>query len=163
MSFAKLCAGVGAAAVTLAAFGQPSLAERPRPTDAVRIAAVRMQLVYENSGRLSRDITPPSNFALWNTGAGEGDAAEPANQAMVSVVLAGRGMERLQHTPLHLTVRGPQGRVLVSRTFNDVFMTGGRVVRSVMVQNIACAGRVTIEARLGAQRRTSAVNFECGE
>ena len=159
MNWVNLGARLGVAAFAAALALQPAAAEPA--THGVRIAAIRMQLVYD-AGGLSPDITPPSHFALWNTGAGEGDATGPAQDALVSVVLAGQGMENLNHAPLRITVRS-HGRVLASHTYSDVFMTGPRVVKTVLVRNIACAGHVTVEATLGAQRRTTAVNFECGE
>jgi hypothetical protein len=161
MTWINLGARLGVAAFAAALAIQPAAAEPASATHGVRIAAIRMQLVYD-AGGLSRDITPPATFALWNTGAGEGDAAGPAQEALVSVVLAGQGMENLHGAPLRITVRS-HGRVLASHTYDDVFMTGPRVVKTVLVRNIACAGHVTIEATLGAQRRATAVNFDCGE
>jgi hypothetical protein len=54
------------------------------------IGAIRAQLWYPNTGRLSKDILSDKNFVLWNTIIGEGDAEEPSLHTLVTVEIIGR-------------------------------------------------------------------------
>jgi hypothetical protein len=128
-----------------------------------RIERIRAQLLLERTGGLSRDITPPADVTLFNTIIGEGDAGEPANDMLVSVTLASPRAEANLTRPLIVTVRGRGGRVLAQRRFEGILVTGRRAVRFMQVNDVGCAGPVTIEAVYGAQRRTARLNFACGE
>ncbi|HEX9963625.1 MAG TPA: hypothetical protein VGB04_01425 [Allosphingosinicella sp.] len=47
-------------------------------------------LFYENTGRLSKDISPPVEFTGWNTVIGEGSAEDAADDLLVTVEVRGR-------------------------------------------------------------------------
>jgi hypothetical protein len=131
------------------------------PQDVVRIEHIAVRLVYERTGAFSADIAPPAEFSLWNTVIGGGEAAEPASDILVQVSL--RAPEETNaNRPLVVTVRGPQG-VIATRTFAGVFLGGGRAVRSLIVHDVTCRGRVTIEARYGTRRQATTIPFNCGE
>lgn len=132
-------------------------------TEPVRLERIRVQLLLETTGELSPNVAPPSRATLWNTGIGEGDAGQPASDALVWVTLRSASPQALPARPLVVTVRGRGGRVLARRSFDGVFISGGHASRALLVPEISCAGPVTIEAVYGAQRLTSTVDFACGE
>lgn len=134
---------------------------RPSPSP-VHLEPIRVQLVYEQTGALSRNIAPPVEFALWNTGAGEGDAGQPASDALVSIPVTTTG-DGFHVPPLIVSVTNARGRVLASRTFRYFMFNNGRSVKTVQIPDVACAGQVTIVAVMGAQRRTAHLDFACGE
>ena len=134
-----------------------------QPAPQIRLDSLRVQLLYETSGTLSPNIAPPATFTLFNSTIGEGDAREPASDVLISVVVTSSAAQANLTRPVALTVRGRGGRVLARRSFDGVFVTSRRAVRSLLAQDITCAGPVTIEATYGTQRKTATLNFLCGE
>ena len=128
-----------------------------------QIRDIRAQLMLERTGTLSRDITAPPRFTLFNTVIGEGDAGEPANDMLVTVTMTSSRDEENANRPLVVTVRGRGGRVLAQRSYGGMLFTGGRSVHFLQVRDISCAGDVTIEAVYGGQRRSERLSFSCGE
>ena len=68
-----------------------ALAAPAAAADRITVEAIQVRLLYEKTGKLSKDIAPPAEFAGHNTIIGEGDAEEPANDVLVTVVLAAPG------------------------------------------------------------------------
>ena len=152
------CSGVLAAALlTLAA---PAAAQ---PAPQLKLESITARLLYTSSGALSDNIAPPAEFTLFNTVIGEGDAAEPANDVLVSAIVTSRDAQANGTEPLTLVVRDEGGKVLARRVFDSIFVDGARSVSSVLVQDVACVGPVTIEATMGRQRLTTSLDFACGE
>lgn len=136
--------------------------------DPITLGPVRVQLFYEYSGKLSPDIAPPARFDLWNVGAGEGSAAEPASDALVTVALRMKPSDTAVFTgpPVTLTARNAAGKTIATRTFAKGMIlvpTTGVSYARLWLSGVQCAGRVMIEARYGAQTRRAALNFACGE
>lgn len=128
-----------------------------------RLGEIRMQLVYTESGRLSRDISPPNAFTGWNTVIGEGDAGQPANDMQVSVELRTDGPRNVR-TPVTLTARRAGGRTIATRTFNNTLTSAdGRAVLSLRLADIGCAGRIRVTATMGRQSRSEEIELDCGE
>jgi hypothetical protein len=136
------------------------------PAQAAEVGKIRIHLVYEETGRLSRDIAPPAEFTGWNTVIGEGSAEEAANDALVLVeVRAARGEESIAQ-PLSIVVRNAKGKVLGQRRIPgpDLLLSdGGRVWKPLWLSNVGCAGTVKVTATLGRSARTSSVALDCGE
>ena len=151
---------IATAAVLAVLVGSAATAQAPAP---IKLERIRVQLIYETTGTLSPDITPPADFSLWNTIIGEGSAAEPASDILVGVELSTTDEQANATVPLKVVVRGEGGKVLATRTFDGVFMDKGRVVRSLLVPNATCAGPVVIEASFGAQKLRTPMDFACGE
>ena len=128
---------------------------------------VRIQLYYKTSGTLSGNVAPPAHADFWNTGAGEGDAKEPAEDMIVSVPIrmpAGSDMGVNSEVPLTIAVRNAKGKVLASRTFTFISIPYKDPVWSPLwVSDIACASKLTATANWGKQRKAAAVTFSCGE
>jgi hypothetical protein len=135
----------------------------------VSVGKIRVQLFYELSGTLSRDIAPPAKFDLWNVGAGEGSADEPAEDVLITVPLSlpkGTDMAAFAPDPLTISVRNQAGKLLAERRFaRDSILVPytGQSYARLWVNNLQCAGRITITARYGAVVRTVRLNFDCGE
>lgn len=131
------------------------------------LGKIRLQLYYKTSGTLSADIAPPGRVSLWNTGAGEGGAKEPAEDLLVSVPIQlppGRDTGENSELPLTISVRTKAGKLLASRTFSYVSIPYKDPVWSPLwVSGIQCAGPIVATATWGTQRRTAAISLDCGE
>jgi hypothetical protein len=84
------------------------------------LGAIRAQLWYPNTGRLSKDVLADKGFVLYNTIIGEGDAEEPSLHTLVTVEVIGRpgedSAEREVEVVCELTRKfGKRPRVLASR------------------------------------------------
>ena len=124
--------------------------------------SVEARLLYERSGKLSKNILPPAKFEGHNIIIGEGDAEEPANDILITVGLAADGDEATTTVPLTIKITA-RGKVLAQRTVKAVLLTKGRAYRSVLVQDGTCAGEMVVEATLGTQKKTAKVILACGE
>ena len=139
------------------------LAMQPAAAGEAQLGDIRMQLVYTESGRLSRDISPPNAFTGWNTVIGEGDAGQPANDMEVSVELRTNGRQNVR-TPVTLAARRAGGRTIATRTFSDTLTSGeGRAVLSLRLADVGCAGLIRVTATFGRQRRSEEIELNCGE
>jgi hypothetical protein len=136
------------------------LAAAQAPAAAPAVGKIRMQLFYEDSGRLSRDIAPPADFSGWNTVIGEGSAEEAANDLLVTVEVVGDP----GNAPLSVVVRGAKGKVLAQRRHADLLgSTDGRTWKALWVTDVGCAGRVEVTATIGRSTRKTAIDLDCGE
>jgi hypothetical protein len=131
------------------------------------LGSIRLQLYYKTTGTLSADIAPPRRVSLWNTGAGEGDAKEPADDLLVSVPIRmppGRDIGENSDVPLTISVRTRSGRLLASRTFSFVAIPYRDPVWSPLwVSGVQCAGPIVATATWGKQRHSATISFDCGE
>jgi hypothetical protein len=135
----------------------------PAAAPAPRVGAFRMQLYYENSGRLSKDISPPVEFSGWNTIIGEGSAEEAANDLLVSVELRGPPGETIEQ-PLTLVARGEKGKILAQRRFDNLLTTvEGRTWKALWLNDVGCAGHIEVTATIGKSTRKSQISLDCGE
>lgn len=153
--------GLATAAVLLAGAATVD----PPPPQAV-IESVRAQLFYELSGTLSGNIaSPPSRFSGWNTVIGEGDAKEAAQDLLVTVRLKSNGADGfLTEAPLVITARNGAGKLLGSRSITGILVPyEGSVATALWINNATCAGKLTIEAKLGKEVKRATVALDCGE
>jgi hypothetical protein len=153
-----------ACAVAVAAFG---LTARPTSSavtqSSIQIEQIRVQFLYETSGTLSEDVKTSRGFSIWNTVIGEGNAAEPAADVLVSAVLSSGNLEETAQQPLTLTVKTAAGKIIAQRTFRHILTEHGRVVKSLLLPEATCAGKLDIEADFGSQRKVESVSLDCGE
>ena len=147
-----------AAGITLLASGGSSHAQ-----SLGQLANPSVRLWYEGTGRLSDNIAPPRDFALWNAIIGEGTAEENANDALFTVEIHANGEQNIA-TPLTMTATNSKGKILGQRIFSG-FLTShdGKVVAPLWIRNVGCAGRVNFSARFGRQKESVTLNFDCGE
>ncbi|HEX9947851.1 MAG TPA: hypothetical protein VGA98_09955 [Allosphingosinicella sp.] len=145
----------------IAAFLAAMLAA-PSAPPAPTVGAFRMQLFYQDSGRLSKDISPPVDFTGWNTIIGEGSAEEAATDLLVTVEVRGAPGEYFQQ-PLTLVARA-KGKILAQRRFDTLLTSGqGRTWKALWLADVGCAGRIEVTATIGRSTRKSAINLDCGE
>jgi len=131
------------------------------PAPAPSVGAIRIQLFYEGTGRLSRDIAPPVDFAGWNTVIGEGSAEEAANDLLVTVEVRGPPGEDVGQ--LSLVARSGR-KVIAQRRFDHLSTTvQGRTWKALWLNDVGCAGRIEIVATIGRATKTSAISLDCGE
>ncbi|MFS0736137.1 hypothetical protein ABC347_03720 [Sphingomonas sp. 1P06PA] len=132
-----------------------------------KLGPIRLQLYYKASGTLSADVAPPAKMSFWNTGAGEGDVKEPAEDLLVSVPIQmppGRDIGANSDLPLTISVRTRAGKLLATRTFEFVAIPYSEPVWSPLwVNDIQCAGPIVATASWGAQRQSAAISLDCGE
>jgi hypothetical protein len=140
----------GAALLSVAASQAPSLTD------------IQMHLFYEESGRLSPDLTQQPDFAGWNTIIGEGSAEEPANDLLIVVELKTTG-EKFVRTPLRVSVTA-KGKTLASRQYRTFLIPkAGRVYLPLWVRDAGCAGDIKADVRFGSQHRSESLSLQCGE
>jgi hypothetical protein len=135
----------------------------PPPPATGELGDIRMHLFYKETGRLSRDISPPAEFVGWNTIIGEGDAEETADDLLVVVGLHALGQQNLE-TPLTIEVRNGAGRVIGRREIVGTLTSDdGRAFHPLLLQDVGCEGRVRVTATFGAQSRSEEIALNCGE
>jgi hypothetical protein len=149
-----------ATALFLACAAAPALAATPPP---VAIAHIGAQLLYSNSGALSRDIAPLATFSGWNTVIGEGDAKGSATDVLVTVTLTTPSDELNVDSPLILSARSAAGKVLAQRKISNILIDNGKAFEFLLLPDATCAGKVTITATLGQQTHSAALALDCGE
>lgn len=142
------------------------LAAPASAADGVTLGKLTAQLYYKNSGTLSRDVlnrNPPVSF--WNTGAGEGDAQEPAEDMVVSVTLANAGDDGvfLDET-LELWVTNSKGKEIARRNFKGILVPyQGKVSNPLWLQDIQCAGLLVMHAKFRGKETKAQISLDCGE
>ncbi len=135
----------------------------------VAVDDVRIQIFGERSGSFSENLVG-SRKVLKNTVRGEGDAGEPAEQVLVTLVFTGpknsRSSDKIARDLASVTVTqsaktGP--RTLLKRAYGGFqFGESGRYHKAFMLDNATCAP-LEVEVRLGRSRRTVKVDFTCDD
>ena len=150
-------------ALTLLAVASAAAPAQPRePSDReFRVTDIQARLLYEHDGSLSGDITADPNFTGFNTMIGEGSAAGPAADMIITAVISGPGEHNLT-TPLVITARDERGRVIGTRRIGNI-LTGRRTYRSMVLYDSTCAGTIRLTAQLGASVRNESISLDCGE
>lgn len=154
----------------LAALAVPASLPAGTPaTPQLKIAAIEARLFYGYSGKLSDDLLKRDPvFSGWNTVIGEGSAGEPADDMLVSIKLEplakvtnGEGV--FSDQPVVVTATAG-GKVVAKRTFTGTLTdTRGIAWKGLYLRDIGCAGKLTIEAVAGKQRKVATLQFDCGE
>lgn len=135
----------------------------------VGVAEIRAQLFLEQSGGLSKNLVG-SDAALHNTIIGGGDAGEPANSVLVTLVFTGPKNLRSSDTNARefatVTVRQKLragDKLLLRRSFRGLlFGEEGRVQKPLLLHDVTCAP-LEIEARAGGASKIARIDFHCGE
>lgn len=130
------------------------------------IAEIRAHLFYEYSGALSENILDPAReqeFVGWNAIIAGGDAREPTDNLLVDVVIRTEGHQYLDEE-LEVRVTDADGNELASRTFHGLLTSDEGTVHSpVWVEDVGCAGTVTIHASFRNRLQQAELHFLCGE
>jgi hypothetical protein len=131
------------------------------------ITAVRAQLFYDGTGKLSDDVLTMKDLSLWNTIIGEGSAGGASNATLITVEVSGRNVE-VGAVAVEIVATGKKRRVL-GRTRMEVALYDAKTKfhAPLMLTNTGCE-EITITARLvgkGAPKTpaTRVIPFQCGE
>lgn len=135
----------------------------------VAIEDIRMQLFHERTGTFSENIVG-SRKTFMNTPKGEGDAAEPAEQVLVTLVFSGprnsRSSDRIARDLANVSVSQDARtgrRTLLQRAYGGfLFGENGRYHKAFMLDSATCAP-LEVDVRVGRSRRTAKVDFRCAE
>jgi hypothetical protein len=135
---------------------------------AIKLQPVRARLFYKETGRLSDDILPMRDGAWHNTIIGEGSAEEYADDLLVTVEIKSEGYGDDAHTnasALEITATNRSGKVLGRRKFDSVLTSEryGRATSAMWLNDVTCAGEITIMARYERQVQSAKVVMRCGE
>lgn len=133
----------------------------------VAIDDIRLQLFKERSGSLSDNIAgSKKNFV--NTPSGGGDAGEPAEAILVTLVVTGpknsKSSDKVARDLASITVTqtaktGP--RVLLKRAYGGFqFGADGKSHKAFLLENATCAP-LEVDVRLGRSRKTVSIPFSC--
>ncbi len=127
------------------------------------LGEIRMHLFYEETGRLSDDISPPRDFSAWNTVSGGGEAEEPANDLLIVAELRTEGQQSVR-SPLRVTARNAGGRLLGERRFVEMFTSeAGRVYLPLWIRDAGCAGIINVTATFRDRTSRESLTLNCGE
>lgn len=139
------------------------LPSQARAAEAVQVEDIRVQLFYEDSGQLSKDLTKKKDLALWNTIIGEGDSGGPARSFLASIVLRAKPNASVKGEAV-VTVTDDKKKVRVmERRFSQLnFEKNGLLVKPVLVENRTCSP-TSITVSVGKSTKSVALPFECGE
>ncbi|HRJ69396.1 MAG TPA: hypothetical protein PK812_07285 [Beijerinckiaceae bacterium] len=156
-----------AAATLLALASAPVAAQQAG--QGITVQDVKVQLFLERTGTLSENLVG-SKKALFNTPIGAGDAGEPAEAVLVTLVFQGpknsRASDKLARdlAAIKVTQTAKTGpKILMNRAFAGLlFGESGIVHKAVMLENATCAP-LEIEARVGRSRKAVKIDFQCGE
>jgi hypothetical protein len=133
------------------------------------IKDLQAQLYLERSGKFSGNIVGTGkNFH--NTVIGEGDAGEPADSVMVTIVFEGTKNTRASDkvasalAQVKISQTGKQGKkILLNKAYGGMlFGENGLAHKAILVDNATCAP-LEIEAKIGRSSKTATINFSCGE
>ncbi len=135
----------------------------------VAVTDIRAQLFLERSGKLSDNLVG-ANKALHNTVIGEGDAGEPADAVLVTLVFSGarnsKSSDKIARDLASITVKQQAKtgeKILLRRVYGGfLFGESGRIHKAFLLDNATCAP-LEIEVKVGKSARTAKLDFSCGE
>jgi hypothetical protein len=120
------------------------------------LGEIRMHLFENATGRLSDDISPPSDFTGWNTTLRADDLV-----VVAEVVTTG---EQFISRPLTIVARRRGGRLLGQRSFRAILTSHeGHAFLPLWLSDVTCAGEVEITVTYGREIRRETLSLECGE
>lgn len=157
--------------MSLAALIVALLAAQSSPTSTVELGDIEVRLFYKETGRLSEDILGrKKEFTFHNTIIGAGDAEESADDILVTVEMnAGKfGTPEDNHqfidSPVEIVARDRTGKVLGRRVHQTVLTSNEGVEHKVLwLNDVTCAGEVTITATFAGKSKTARLEMGCGE
>jgi len=132
----------------------------------LRLGDIRAQLYYSWTGKLSDNVLRGNQpYSGWNTCIEDG----APNDVLVSVpvivaVRPGQDGQISTTIPVSLIARSGS-KILAQRTVSHVFTSKqGNAYVALWLRDVTCGvGTVTIEARMGNQRKAASLEFDGGE
>jgi len=134
-----------------------ALAAQSRPTAPAELGDIRMFLLWHATGQLSEDVSPPSNFAGWNT-------TTRADDLLITAEVRTNGEQFFDRPELRIVARGARGRILGQRSFRGILTSdAGRAYLPLWLNDVTCAGDIQVTVTYGRQTRTETIALHCGE
>lgn len=141
------------------------------PPQSITLGDIQVRLFYKGTGRLSEDVlSRKQEFVFHNTIIGEGDAEESADDLLISVPMSagkfGTADDNHKYTdsPVEIVARDVEGKVLGRRMYKGVLTSyEGTEHKVLWLNDVTCAGRVTITARYARTTKTANLVMGCGE
>lgn len=136
---------------------------------AITIKDLQAQLFLEKSGKFSGNVIG-SGKNFHNTVIGEGDAGEPADAVLITIVFEGTKNTRASDkvasalAQIKISQAGKQGKkILLNKAYGGMlFGDNGLAHKAIMVDNATCAP-LEIEAKIGKSSKSATIEFNCGE
>lgn len=133
----------------------------------ISVQDVKVQLFLERSGTLSESIVG-SKKKFFNTVIGQGDAGEPADAVMVTLVFQGtkntKGSDKLARDLAQVKVTQTTkagNRILLNRVYGGfLFGESGLAHKAFILDNATCAP-LEVEAKIGKTRKLVKIDFDC--
>jgi hypothetical protein len=134
-----------------------------------KLGAIRAQLFYHQSGRLSPDVLSTPGFMLYNIIIGEGSAEEPSLHTLVTVEVVGKpgddSLSRTVEVVCEWSLRGKKQTVTASEDPQRLGTSGKWIVPVWLKNHPGVPVKVT--ARLKGQgsilTKTATINYQTGE
>jgi hypothetical protein len=135
----------------------------------VAVDDIKIQLFLERSGTLSENIVG-SKKTYANTPLGEGDAGEPADAVVVTLIFSGAknavSSDKIARDVASITVTqaaktGP--KILLRRAYGGFrFGESGKIHKAFTLDNATCAP-LEVDVKVGKTRKNVKVPFSCKE
>jgi hypothetical protein len=134
-----------------------ALAAQAAPSAPSALGDIRMYLFYNGTGQLSEDVSPPSDFAGWNT-------TIRADDLLIVADIRTTGEQFVSAPELRIVARGPRNRILGQRRFRGILTSDeGHAYLPLWINDVTCAGDVHVTVTYGSQTRTETIALHCGE
>lgn len=145
----------------------PAQANEAPTSGPIALQDLKVQLFLERSGTLSENVVG-SKKKFFNTMLGQGDAGEPADAVLVTLVFEGtkntRGSDKLARdlAQVKVTQTTPAGqKILLNRVYGGfLFGDNGLAHKAFLIDNATCAP-LEIDAKIGKTRKTAKIEFSC--
>ncbi len=167
-----------AALVTALALTGPAMAQKARPKAAepakeegvsgpIGLKDMKIQLFLEKSGTLSENLVGTKK-AFVNTVLGEGEAGEPADAVLITLVFEGtknsRASDKLARdlAQVKVTQATKAGtRIVLNRVYGGfIFGDTGLAHKALIIDNATC-DPLEVEAKIGKTRKLAKIDFSC--
>lgn len=133
------------------------LAAQSAPTAPAQLGDIRMFLLWHATGQLSEDVSPPSDFAGWNT-------TTRADDLLITAEVRTRGEQFYERPALRIVARGAGGRILGQRSFRGILTSdAGRAFLPLWLNDVTCDGDIQVTVTYGTQIVTETISLHCGE
>lgn len=135
--------------------------------EAPKITAIRAQLYFEGSGKLSDDVLASGENTLWNTIIGEGGAGAPSNFTLVTVEVTGKDVPQ-GAVKVQITARGYKRKIVGQRTMEvSIYDEATKFLAPLFLYDTGC-DEIEVTARLigkGVAKTVlkKVIPFKCGE
>ncbi|HRK25062.1 MAG TPA: hypothetical protein PLQ11_08935 [Beijerinckiaceae bacterium] len=148
--------------------GAAAPAQPEQPTSGpISLIDMKVQMFLERSGTWSENLVN-TRKKLHNTVLGQGDAGEPADAVLVTLVFEGtkntRGSDKLARDLAQVKVTQATkagNKILLNRVYGGfLFGDNGLAHKAFVIDNATCLP-LEIEAKIGRTRKAAKIEFTC--